>query len=270
MENGTCSNKKACCKKACCIGAIIFGILLAVGTAFLTTELIQMRTMKNEIELYGSKQNYDLIQEANKTQIQAYIKQLDGAAPTTEQAAAPQAAASGTITDENLALITSLYGAGEDNAEITIFEFSNLGCSYCKRHHNDGTLASVAEQSDKNVAYYVWINEGYNPDQSKATACAGVLGGTEGYLAAKNHFFSDGNLLDVASVAWVDQDALTTCMATTQPDELFSKVTALSNTYGLTGTPSHLVINNETKEYVAIPGAYPAAQFLAAIDQLTK
>ena len=185
-------------------------------------------------------------------------------------AAEPEAAAGGTVSDTDFELITSLYAAGEADADITIFEFSNLGCGYCQRHHTDGTLASVAEQSELNVAYYVGINEGYNPDQSKATACAGAISGAEGYDTAKDHFFGGGTLLNVADVVGISQDELTACMATTQPDELFTKVSTLSSNYGLTGTPSHLVINNETKEYIAVPGAYPAAQFLAAIEQLTN
>ena len=40
--------------------------------------------------------------------------------------------------------------------------------------------------------------------------------------------------------------------------------------FQITGTPGNILINNETGEYIKIPGAYPFEAFQQSIDTLLK
>ncbi|USN57877.1 MAG: hypothetical protein H6767_06005 [Candidatus Peribacteria bacterium] len=41
-----------------------------------------------------------------------------------------------------------------------------------------------------------------------------------------------------------------------------------ADTFGITGTPGNVLINNETGEYEVLSGAYPTASFEDVIDRL--
>ncbi len=74
----------------------------------------------------------------------------------------------------------------------------------------------------------------------------------------------------LAAATKVDAAKFKKCYDSQETKGAFDAVRALSDSLGVNGTPSTIIINNATKEYMVVSGAAPTADFEKAIDAMLK
>jgi protein-disulfide isomerase len=163
------------------------------------------------------------------------------------------------------------YVKGNPDAKVTILEFSDFECPFCKRHDNQGTLEQVIEKygDDVNVIFSHFPLS-FHPLAQKAqeaSECIGEQGGSDAFYAFKKAVFAEPKptreaITKVAgNIEGIDVDAMETCI---DEGKYAQKVTDAMNAgrkWGVTGTPGNLVIDNENGTLTKVSGAVPASAF---------
>ena len=201
-------------------------------------------------------------------------------APTPTPTPAPAPAATTINTDELQEVYETVFFEGNQDAKVTVIEFSDVECPFCQRHTNNGTLDQVREKYGDDVStVFMHFPLSFHPNAQKAgeaIECAGKLAGGEGFTSYKKALFAKGGkpTLDVIEATATEEglDAAS-FMECVNGGEFAQKVTdqmAFGRSLGVTGTPGNIVMNNETGEYVKVSGAVPASAFDAAISSFLQ
>lgn len=179
-----------------------------------------------------------------------------------------------------------------DKATVTIVEYSDTECPFCKRHHN--TLTRIFDEYGKD-GKIAWVYRHFPldfhkkaPKQAEATECAAELGGSKGFwtylgLIYKNTPSNDGldmNLLpQFAEQAGLDKAAFVKCL---ESGKYASKITEAKNAglkAGARGTPYTVLMVRQGSSVQTIPlvndegsslGALPYESLKAIIDNFLK
>jgi protein-disulfide isomerase len=221
-----------------------------------------------------------------KSAVTSALKEFDfpkTAAPAAAApaAAAPQPAAATKIDKTELeTFYKTAYILGPKDAKVTIIEFSDFECPFCKRHANNGTLDTVLKTYEGKVnMIFAHFPLGFHPLAQKAgeaAECVGKQGGAEAYYAFKKAIFNEEKPTReaikkvTATLKGVDAAAVETCI---DGGEFASKVAAhmqFGQKLGVSGTPGNIVMNNESGEFQKVSGAVPATSFDAAVTALLK
>lgn len=207
-------------------------------------------------------------------------------APTNNQAPAaaaaqPPAPTKGTASIDDDAVL------GDKNAPITIVEFSDYECPFCKRHFDQTHQELVKKYIETGKAKLVFRDfplSFHDPMASKeavAANCAKEQGGDKKYYEFHDEIFkrttSNGNGLDDAKIQTIASDlklnigTFTTCLSNkTMMDEV-KKDIADGSAAGASGTPTFLIGKTTSDGKVEgdlLIGAQPFAAFQALIDPL--
>ena len=172
------------------------------------------------------------------------------------------------------------YVDGNTNADISIYEFSDLECPFCKKSHNTWTLDELKEKyGNKMNVRFKHFPLDFHPNAKTAAEvleCTGEELGTIAYYKLIEKVFTLDSMDSAAVVnaaidMWVDSAELDTCLK----EERFSDMIDAQQSYasqnlGITWTPGFIILNNKTREYDKISWAYPAEQFIKVIDALLK
>lgn len=166
---------------------------------------------------------------------------------------------------------------GNANAQVTIVEYSDLECPFCKRFHE--TMKQVlAEYGDK----VRWVYKHFPLDQihpkadkeAEAAECAGEQGGNNAFWAYVDRIFEvtpSNNGLDPALLPQIaqdfglDKDKFESCLASGRYAEFVEAQFQEGMRLGVNGTPGSFV-NGEP-----VRGAIPFEALKGIIDaQLAK
>ncbi len=164
------------------------------------------------------------------------------------------------------------YIRGNPNAPITIVEFSDLECPFCKRFHPTVQQA-LAEYGDQ----VRWVYKHFPLDQihskadkeAEAAECAGELGGNEKFWAYIDRVFEitpSNNGLDltllpqIAKEIDLDQNAFENCLNSGKYAEKVEKQYQEGIRLGVNGTPGSFVNGTPVR------GALPYENLKAIID----
>ncbi|MBW7954498.1 thioredoxin domain-containing protein [Candidatus Gracilibacteria bacterium] len=161
---------------------------------------------------------------------------------------------------------------GKEDAEILWVEYSDMNCTYCKKMHNEGTHAALFDKyKDKlSLAYQYFAI--FNKEAPLALECIADQKGTEEMyqVITKGYKEEKATPNDLAGfVEKLDKKAFDECVASKKYEskiDFAMKVGA--ETFGVTGTPGNILINQKTGEYAKLPGAYPVSEFEKVIDKL--
>jgi len=189
-------------------------------------------------------------------------------APTQPAAAAP--------TPVNIAIKPTDYVRGSTNAPVTIFEYSDLECPYCKSFH-PSVKRILSEYPGKVNWVYRHFPLSFHVNAQKeaeAAECVGKLGGADAYWEFVDKIFerttSNGtgfalaDLYPLAKEVGVSESRFRTCL---DQGEMTSKVQAdlqEGSSYGVQGTPTSFV-NGKPVE-----GAVPYEQLKAVVEEALK
>lgn len=164
---------------------------------------------------------------------------------------------------------------GNPNAKVTIIEFSDIDCPFCRTF--DATMRQIMNNygTDGEVAW-VYRNfplDSLHPDareKAEATECVAALGGNTAYWKFLGTLFdrTDESLSDLAAIAGeagVDQTAFQTCFDNKQYAKNVSDDLAAAMAAGGRGTPYTIIIAPNGEKTV-INGAQPYDVVKQAVD----
>ena len=233
------------------------------------------------VELYSS----EWYVSQQKTAIDAALAQFANGGT-----AAPTPTADNTTTDTttqggddmkaSLAEIKkNAYIDGNPNARFTLLEYSDLQCPFCKRHHENGTIAKLLQNYPNDVNHIFRefpltnIHE-HAQKAAEAAECAGDQKGAKGFYAYVNAVFAstdisvDG-LIATATGEWYNKAKFTSCV--NNGDSVATVAAQLAEgqkLFGITGTPGNVLIDGETGKFVVIAGAYPYEKFETELKKM--
>jgi protein-disulfide isomerase len=190
----------------------------------------------------------------------------DGAAQA-EPIAVPDTAAQPTALPERLDNV-SVEGnpfLGPEDAAITIVEFSDFRCPYCKRFHDD-TLNAILDEYGDDVRFVYRDFPVVGGEQAAlAAACADAQDGYWDYhdalYADPQAFNSVDDFVELAEAQDLDADEFRTCLESEEfRDEMLDDYND-GISYGVSGTPTFFVNG------LRIVGAQPFSVFQSAIEE---
>ncbi|PIR43645.1 disulfide bond formation protein DsbA [candidate division WWE3 bacterium CG10_big_fil_rev_8_21_14_0_10_32_10] len=198
--------------------------------------------------------------------------------PSADLAAAPSAIKKVSVDNDPV--------LGDVNAPITIIEFSDYECPFCKRHHTDTYPQLKSEYIDKGIVKLVFRDlplSFHDPIATKeaiAANCAREQGDDETYFQFHDEVFnktsSNGagiageGLYDIASALGLNRSQLKSCIDSEKyKDEVESDLTDATNA-GANGTPSFFIGKSTASGEIdgeLLVGAQPFSAFKAIIDK---
>ena len=179
-----------------------------------------------------------------------------------------------------------------EKATVTIIEYSDTECPFCKRHHN--TLSRIFDEYGKD-GKVAWVYRHFPldfhkkaPKEAEATECAAELGGSKAFwtylgLIYKNTPSNDGldhSLLPVfAEQSGLDKAAFIKCL---DSGKYAAKITEAKNAglkAGARGTPYTVLMVRKGSDVQTVPlvndegsslGALPYESMKAVTDSFLK
>lgn len=177
---------------------------------------------------------------------------------------------------------------GDKNAKVTMIDFTDYECPFCKRYV-DETFAQIKKDyiDTGKIKYIVRdlpLSFHQNAHkQAQAAECAREQGGDDAYFKYHDEIFKrttsggTGLALDQLSVIandlGLDGTALQTCIDNETYKAEVDKDLADAATYGATGTPSFFIGKSDpsgTFTGTKLVGAQPMSAFKTIIDQQLK
>jgi protein-disulfide isomerase len=170
---------------------------------------------------------------------------------------------------------------GNPNAPVTLVEYSDFECPYCKKFHPTAKRLVEAFDGKLNWVYRHFPLSFHNPGaqkQAEASECASELGGDDAFWSYTDKIYertrSNGkgfpiaDLIPLAVELGMDQKQFSDCLEsgryTQRVKEDFDEGTSI----GISGTPGNIFVNNQTGKILARPGSQPFPALKAAVDQL--
>lgn len=176
---------------------------------------------------------------------------------------------------------------GDKNAPLTIVEFSDYECPFCKRHFDQTHTQIKKDYIDTGKAklyfrnYPLPFHDPLATTEAIAALCARDQGGDSAYFKMHDEIFkqttSNGNgltkdkLWAMAGIVGVNADTLKTCTEAEKYKDVITKDVADGGAAGVSGTPSFVVAkssSSDTVEGTLLVGAQPYSAFQSALDGL--
>ncbi len=154
-------------------------------------------------------------------------------------------------------------GFGSPNAPVTIVEFSDFRCGFCRRFHEE-TYAQIIEDYGDQI-YFVYRDFPVVGGQASAEAgtCAyeqDIFWEFHDALFSASIGQSDAEFIGVAEEIGADTEAFANCLEEGRSEEVANDL-ADGREYGVTGTPTFFING------MRLVGAQPYAAFQQIIDQ---
>ena len=196
-----------------------------------------------------------------------------------QQAPAPSGPVKVSIDDDPI--------LGDKNAKVTIIEFSDYECPFCKRHFTDTLPQLIKEYIDKGLVKLVFrdlplsFHDPMATTEAIAANCARSQGDDGTYFKYHDEIFkrtkSNGNgltkddLYKIAADLKLNVNELKTCMDDPRQKEEVQKDLTDAGSVGANGTPAFFIgksTDNGIIEGVLTSGAQPFSVFKTIIDEL--
>jgi len=210
-----------------------------------------------------------------------------GTAPTAQQAGAqPQAPQQPT---KGVASVDDDPVLGDKNTPVTIIEFSDYECPFCKRHFDETLpqlIKNYVDTGKVKIVYRDFPLSFHDPMATKeavAANCAREQGGDKKYFEFHDEIFkrtiSNGNGLNdkkiqtIAKELGLNTGKFTTCLADPAQTDEVKKDIADGTAAGASGTPTFVIgktTSNGEIDGNLVVGAQPYAAFQAIIDPLLQ
>lgn len=170
---------------------------------------------------------------------------------------------------------------GNPNAEISLIEYSDFECPYCKRFHSTPKEIVQAYGGQVNWVYRHFPLGFHNPGaqkQAEASECANELGGNDAFWQYTDAIYartkSNGKgfpvtqLTPLAMDIGLDEEQFRQCLDSGKYAARVQEDIEEAAQIGITGTPANILLHNETGETRLMTGALPLAAFKADIDAM--
>ncbi len=168
---------------------------------------------------------------------------------------------------------------GNPKARFRLLEFSDVECPYCKNFHD--IPRSVADISQGQVAvewrhFPLPFHDPLATEESLATECVFAQGGNRHFWAALGQLFSSTGsngqgspLMDRIPAAFMlDEQEYSRCLGDPATADIITRHRSEGERYGVSSTPSIVVLDTTNNAYQLIPGAVPAETIMQAVERL--
>ncbi|EKD32752.1 MAG: hypothetical protein ACD_76C00154G0009 [uncultured bacterium] len=199
--------------------------------------------------------NFDISKKADEV--------VDDSVPTNDQQLPEVATIPPTVTEGD-------YALGPDDAKVTIIEFSDIQCPYCKRLHPD--LVKIAEEYPNDVR---WVFKHFPLSfhqealpAALATECVGEQLGDSGYFDYLSALYENQTLLSSdlylseAKKLGVNEANFTSCIESNKYGDKINADYQMGVQAGVSGTPGSFV-NGQ-----AVEGAQPYEMWKSIIESI--
>lgn len=174
------------------------------------------------------------------------------------------------------------YVAGAADAPITIIEYSDFECPFCKRF--SGTMNEIMEEFDGKVNrvfrhFPLPFHTELAVKQAEAAECVGSLGGAEKFWEYNDLIFETtksnvgmeaSELPGLAAQIGIDKTNFTACLDNGDFAQKVQDDLASGQKSGVSGTPGSFIVNNKTGKTEFVNGALPFAAMKAQISAALK
>ncbi|MDA9982133.1 DsbA family protein [Gammaproteobacteria bacterium] len=170
---------------------------------------------------------------------------------------------------------------GNAEAEISLIEYSDFECPFCKRFHPTAKQLVKAYDGKVNWVYRHFPLSFHNPGaqkQAEASECANELGGNDIFWTYNDSIYerttSNGkgfpvdNLIPLAVELGMDEQQFKECLDSGRHADRVKEDFVEGSSIGVTGTPGNVLRSNRTGKALMRPGAQPFARLKADIDGL--
>lgn len=235
-----------------------------------------VRRLKREI--MDEIRNSDFLAEQIRKGIEAYIeRQRRAARGASEQAAMAKAKRVRPVSSDRDHIL------GNPDAEISLIEYSDFECPFCKRFHPAARQLVEAFPDTVNWVYRHFPLDFHKPGaqkQAEAAECAADLGGNEAFWRYADLIYertrSNGNgfpimgLVPLAGEIGLDRGAFKSCLDSGKFTNRVNSDFREGAEAGVSGTPGNILINNRTKAVIPRMGAVPFAMLKADVQRLRQ
>lgn len=223
----------------------------------------------------------DISSEQIERGIEAYIQKQQ----QDQQEATQKAMADKNVIAQNVKPVSQAedHIRGSVDASISLIEFSDFECPFCKRFHSTAQQVVDEYEGQVNWVYRHFPLEFHDPlatTQAVATECANEQGGNDAFWAMADAIFdtttSNGGgmdpagLLELAEAIGLERQTFEACLSSGRYDDHIQSDIADGRNAGVTGTPGSVLLNHQTGETVLTEGAQDISVFREAIDAMLK
>lgn len=200
-----------------------------------------------------------------------------GAASKTKTAASTTTANTNTTPTDPFApagnvkpVTNNDYIRGDKNAKLTMIEYSDLECPYCKKFHPTLKDQAMKDYDGKIRWVYRQFPLSFHANaqkESEAALCVGQLGGGDKYWSFIDKIFERTNangtgfaleaLGPLAKEVGVNQTKFQKCLDGGEMKQQVADELADGGQGGASGTPTTFLVGPDGKALRMIPGAYP-------------
>jgi protein-disulfide isomerase len=170
---------------------------------------------------------------------------------------------------------------GNPNARVSLIEYSDFECPFCKRFHGTPKEIVEAYNGEVNWIYRHFPLEIHNPGaqkQAEASECVSALGGNEAFWKFADAIYartqSNGNgfplsqIVPLGKEVGIDENQLKQCIDGGKYVSRVQEDLEDGTKIGITGTPANILLRNDTGEVALKMGAQPLEAFKADIDRM--
>lgn len=268
--------------------------IVVIVSVILNTFWTYFVLMQVEYKKVWGKNNYEILQKMQLQQIQQFVEQYkknpNGNAPqantdinnwnNTKPAPVAQ------LTKEQIAdLKKDTFVKWIENAKVSIIEYSDLECPFCKKLFESKAIQNVlsANKDTLNYSFKHFPLEFHKNAQKEAEAleCAGELGGKEAFFSMKDAIFTKTRangewfaLADLAPLAKelkLDDKNFQSCLDSWKYTDRVKNDGSNGNTlFGIDGTPWTVILNNTTGKFEVISWAQSQSAFESALKKVSE
>lgn len=171
---------------------------------------------------------------------------------------------------------------GNPDAPVTLIEYSDFECPFCKRFHDTAKRLVDASNGQVNWVYRSFPLGFHNPGAQKeaeAAECAAELGGNDAFWTFTNTIFarttSGGkgfpieNLTPLAAEIGLDEAKFQQCLDSGRYAEKLQQQMAAGEQAGISGTPGNIFYHKPSGRVIAAHGAQSLERLQQAVQALT-
>ena len=274
-------------KRSIVVGVIIGASLFSGGLVFSQTSR-ELNDLKREIESLKNGQTAiqrDLAEIKNML-LQREVQNLRDTLQGRQAAPGAPAAQAPAVAPETVTVVSVDGGAvkGDQNAKVTLVEFTDYQCPFCSRHFRETMPKIVDEYVKTGKVKYVLREfplESIHPLAFKASEAAQCAGEQGKYWEMHDRMFGNQNELAAAQLpsyaepVGVDPAKFKNCLDSGKFAAKVRKDLGDAQKYGATGTPTFFIgltdtKSNEIKAVRKIVGAQAFPAFQDAFDTLLR
>jgi len=251
---------------------------------------VSNKIMENEYNEIWGKDNYTILKELQKEEMIKYIHQLKQENPehiyNLRQKAIKEETKEINMLDwKDLSeLKTNTYIKWNSWAILTLIEFSDLECPYCISYHNNGTIDNILDtySSDVNYIFKNFPLPIHKNSEKEALAwkCIEKLSTGENYLSYIDTVFSTtkwgGEGFDLKNIKGIiknfdiEEKNFDDCYNNDSNLALVKNEFEQWRKFWINSTPSSVVINNTTGEFVILSWSVEQKELDDTINNLKK